>query len=184
MIHQKIAKILDKDKDKDKGEQVDDFEKPKTPKEPIGPEEEKKFVDDEDEEEVVDDQEVVEDQEEEVVVEDKEKLEEELIKETKYTKEQMDRIMEDIDISKVLKEAEMEYYREMPHQFKKYNDKKENNLTFSEQLSLRDRCENFKNEISKTNEIKVKPDSIQLLNKCPDEIYEELIRRGISNLEY
>ena len=149
----------------------------------MGPDEgeEKKVV--EDQEEKVVEEEVVEDQEEEVV-EDKEEIEEDIIKETKYTKEQMDRIMDDIDISKVLKEAEMEYYREMPHQFKKYNDKKENNLTFSEQLSLRDRCENFKNEISKTNEIKVKPDSIQLLNKCPDEIYEELIRRGISNLEY
>ena len=110
-------------------------------------------------------------------------IEKELIKETKYTKEQMDRVMDDIDISKVLKEAEMEYYREIPHQFKRYN-KKDNNLTFSEQLSIRDRCENFKNEISKTNEIKVKPDSIQLLNKCPDEIYEELIRRGISKLDY
>jgi hypothetical protein len=179
-------KDKDKDKDKDKGEQVDEFGKPKTPKTPktpMDPEEEKKFVDDEDEEEVVDEQEeVVEDKEE--VVEDKEEIEEELIQETKYSKEQMDRIIDDIDISKVLKEAEMEYYREMPHQFKKYNDKKENNLTFSEQLSLRDRCENFKNEISKTNEIKVKPDSIQLLNKCPDEIYEEIIRRGISQLDY
>ena len=95
----------------------------------------------------------------------------------------MDRIMDDIDISKVLKEAEMEYYSEIPHQFKRYN-KKDNNLTFSEQLSIRDRCQNFKNEISKTNEIKVKPDSIQLLNKCPDEIYEELIRKGISKLDY
>ena len=64
-------------------------------------------------------------------------IEKELMQETKYTKEQMDRIMDDIDISKVCKEAEMEYYREIPHQFKKYN-KKDNNLTFSEQLSLRD----------------------------------------------
>ena len=92
--------------------------------------------------------------------------------------------MDDIDISKVLKEAEMEYYREIPHQFKKYDDNNNQQLSFSEQLSLKNRCENFKNEISKTNEIKVKPDSIQLLNKCPDEIYEELIRRGISKLEY
>ncbi len=102
----------------------------------------------------------------------------------KYNKEEIDKIVNDIDISKILREAEMEYYREIPHQFKKYNDKEGNKLTFSEQLSLKDRCGNFKNEISKSNEIKVKPDSIQLLNKCPDEIYEEIIRRGISKLEY
>ena len=62
--------------------------------------------------------------------------------------------------------------------------KNEDNITFSEKLSLKDRCENFKKEISESNEIKVKPDSIQLLNKCPDEIYEEIIRRGISMLDY
>jgi len=102
----------------------------------------------------------------------------------KYSQDELNNIIQDIDISKVLKEAEMEYYREIPHQFKKYNNKEGNKLTFSEQLSLKDRCGNFKNEISKTNEIKVKPDSIQLLNKCPDEIYEEIIRRGISKLDY
>ena len=96
----------------------------------------------------------------------------------------MKQIVDDIDMSKILKEAEMEYYNEIPHRAKKYNNNNNDNLTFSEKLSFRDRCENFKNEISKTNEIKVKPDSIQLLNKCPDEIYEEIIRRGISNLEY
>ena len=96
----------------------------------------------------------------------------------------MKQIVGDIDMARILKEAEMEYYNEMPHRTKKYSDHSNGNLTFSEKLSFRDRCENFKNEISKTNEIKVKPDSIQLLNKCPDEIYEEIIRRGISKLEY
>ena len=92
----------------------------------------------------------------------------------------MKKIIDDIDIQSILQEANMEFNNEIPKQLKKYSEK--DNLTFSEKLSLKDRCENFKNEISKSNEIKVKPDSIQLLNKCPDEIYEEIIRKGISEL--
>ena len=91
-------------------------------------------------------------------------------------------VFNNLDISKIKNQAFNEVLMDLPT-ISDYKHSEES-TTYSETLSLKDRCREFKNEMLNTHEIKVRPDSIYLLNKCSDNMYNEVVKKGISGSEY
>ena len=80
-----------------------------------------------------------------------------------------------------MREAEYEFKEEMPTSFRPHGAEEG---TYSNQLSLSEKCNNMRKNLMNTDELKVSPDTIDLLDKCPEELYEEIIRKKISKLNY
>ena len=96
--------------------------------------------------------------------------------------EKIGNVFNNLDISKIKNQAFNEVLMDLPS-ISEYKHPEES-TTYSEALSLKDRCREFKNEMLNTHEIKVRPDSIYLLNKCSDNMYNEVVKKGISESEY
>ena len=102
--------------------------------------------------------------------------------ETKILKARIEKVLSNIDIKKALRDAEYEFREEIPMDFTSDNNK--NNETYSSRLSLSEKCSNMKNNIMQSGELKVSTDAMDLLDRCPDELYEEIIRKKISKLNF
>ena len=103
--------------------------------------------------------------------------------ETKILKARIEKVLSNIDIKKALRDAEYEFREEIPMDLTINNNNK-NNETYSSRLSLSEKCRNMKNNIMQSDELKVSTDAMDLLDKCPDELYEEIIRKKISKLNF
>ena len=51
----------------------------------------------------------------------------------------------------------------------------DNTNSYSKDLSLNERCKDFSEEMDESNNINVGIDTIELLDKCPEEMYEKII---------
>jgi len=60
----------------------------------------------------------------------------------------------------------------------------EEKMNYSGQLSLNERCNSLRKNIKTTGVLNVKPDTFELLDKCPDELYKRILRERLSKLSY
>jgi len=96
-------------------------------------------------------------------------------------KQKIDNILKKINIPSILSQAEYEFRRQIPIKFDRKNN---NEPSFSGKLSLNEKCDKLSKEIANSNELKRGTDVMDLLDRCPKELYDKIIRDRISKLNY